>query len=101
MLITPISFLVVHLSNQHYDICIRQPISTTKICYIGCTTETAVEADNSAASKQVVPDEYISHSNLHMSIERASNLGLKIYNHYYLFFIFLSSHCRRVSDLGK
>lgn len=49
---TTVSAGVVHLSNQHYDICIRQPISTTKICYIGCTTETAVEADNSAASKQ-------------------------------------------------
>jgi len=28
---------VVHLSSQHYSICIRRPTGTTSICYIPCT----------------------------------------------------------------
>jgi len=49
---TTVAASTTHLSNQHYDICIRQPISTTYICYIGCTSTAAIETDNSAASAQ-------------------------------------------------
>lgn len=53
-LISSISILVTHLSNQKYDICIRQPISTTFICYIPCTFVAGTDGNNAAATAQVV-----------------------------------------------
>ena len=56
------SFLVTHLSNQKYDICIRQPkstSSTTHICYIACTSVAGISAANAAATAQVGSRIYI------------------------------------------
>merc|ERR1711953_379247 len=49
---TTVAASTTHLSNQHYDICIRQPISTTYICYQACTNVAAVEVANGAATAQ-------------------------------------------------
>lgn len=49
---TVVSGAVTHLSNQKYDICIRQPISTTFICYIPCTFVAGTDGNNAAATAQ-------------------------------------------------
>lgn len=47
---TTVAAGVTHLSNQNYDICIRQPIGTTFICYIACTSVAGAAATDNAAS---------------------------------------------------
>merc|ERR1711981_101921 len=49
---TTVAASTTHLSNQHYDICIRQPISTTYICYQACTNVAAASTANNAATAQ-------------------------------------------------
>lgn len=52
---TAVAAGVTHLSNQKYDICIRQPkstSSTTHICYIACTSVAGISAANAAATAQ-------------------------------------------------
>merc|ERR1711936_286115 len=49
---TTVAASTTHLSNQKYDICIRQPISTTFICYIPCTFVAGTDGNNAAATAQ-------------------------------------------------
>lgn len=51
---TAVAAGVTHLSNQKYDICIRQPRSSTRnwICYIACTNVAGIAAANAAATAQ-------------------------------------------------
>jgi len=43
---------IVHLSSQHYSICIRRPAGTTNICYIPCTYVAAMQTAANAGVQQ-------------------------------------------------
>jgi hypothetical protein len=49
---TNVASTVTHLSNQKYNICIRQPTKTTTICYVGCTSQAAADVADTVATGQ-------------------------------------------------